>query len=82
MTNTQFYVGIAIPCLLIILAWLHQNQRLTDFRGEVHRGFDQTNARLDRVDAHLGRIDDDLRNFHGTDKELEGRLNELSARIK
>ena len=89
MTTTQFYLGIAIPSILVILGWLHQNTRLTDLRGDMHRGFDQMAARLDRVDnridkvdIRLGRIDDDLRNFHGTDKELEGRVNELSARIK
>lgn len=86
MTNAQFYIGIAIPSILVILGWLHQNQRLTDLRGDLrgdmHRGFDQVNGRLDKVDERLGRIDNDLRNFHGTDKELEGRINELSARIK
>ena len=40
------------------------------------------NRQFDKVDAHLTRIDEDLRRFYGTDKELEGRLNELSARIK
>ena len=82
MTNTQFYIGIAIPSVLVILGWLHQNTRLTDLRSDMHRGFDKVDQRFDKVDVRLGRIDEDLRNFHGTDKELEGRINEISARIK
>lgn len=35
MTNTQFYIGIAIPSVLILLGWLHQNTRLSDLRGDV-----------------------------------------------
>ena len=35
MTNTQFYIGIAIPSVLILLGWLHQNTRLQDLRGDV-----------------------------------------------
>ncbi len=85
MTNLQF-MSLLIPAagsfVLVVLAWLHQNTRLTDLCGEVHRGFDQMGLRLDKVETHLGRIDQDLRNFHGTDKELEGRINEISARIK
>jgi hypothetical protein len=34
MSNTQFYIGIAIPSVLILLGWLHQNVRLTDLRGD------------------------------------------------
>lgn len=89
MTGTQFYIGIAIPSIMILLVWLHQNQRLSDFRADVNRQFDKVDGRLDRMDGRLdkmevrlGRIDEDLRMFHGTDKELEGRLNELSQRIK
>ncbi len=82
MTNTQFYIGIAIPSLLIILGWMHQNVRLTEFRGEVDRRFDGVDKRLDKMENKLERIDEDLRMFHGTDKGLEGRMNELSARIK
>lgn len=84
MTNTQFYLGIAIPSILIILGWLHQNTRLTDLRVDVNRGFDRVDQQFDRVqkyfdkvdqrfekvEAHLARIDQDLRLFYATDKEL------------
>ena len=34
MSNTQFYIGIAIPSVLILLGWLHQNTHLSDLRGD------------------------------------------------
>lgn len=34
MNNTQLYLSVGVPSILIILAWLHQNTRLTELRGD------------------------------------------------
>ena len=70
MANAQFYVGIAIPSILIILGWLHQNVRLSEFRGDVDRQFD-------RVDHRLTVIEADQKQFFTLTGRLEGRIEEL-----
>ena len=35
MTNTQLLLTVGIPSILVILGWLHQNQRLSDLRDDV-----------------------------------------------
>lgn len=87
MTNTQFYVGIAIPSILVILGWLHQNMRLSDLRSDFNRQFDNMDQRLDRMDQRLDRMDERLRLIEGDQKQfftvtgkLDGRIDELSRK--
>ncbi len=87
MTSTQFYIGIAVPSILVILGWLHQNTRLSDLRSDVNRQFDRMDGRLDRMDGRLDLMDERLRLIEGDQKQfftvtgkLDGRIDELSRK--
>lgn len=77
MTNTQFYIGIAIPSILVILGWLHQNVRLTEFRSDVDRRFEGIDRQFDRMDRRLILIENDQRQFFTITGKLDGRIDEL-----
>ena len=77
MTSTQFNIGIAIPSILIILGWLHQNVCLTEFRGEVDRRFDVVDRQFDRMDRRLTLIEGDQKQFFAITGRLDGRIDEL-----
>ena len=51
------------------------NRQNGELRADMNRKFDEVNRRLDRIDG-------DLKEFYGADKQMEGRMNELSARVK
>ena len=76
MTNLQF-VAILSPSIgsliLVVLAWLHQNTRLADLKGDLSRLETNVNKRLDTIDSHL-------MNFYNVTGRLEGRIEELSRR--
>lgn len=81
MSNAQF-IALLTPSVgsvvLVILAWLYANARLSDLRSETNRQFEGVNSRLDRIDSRLDRVDADLREFYGSNRKLEGRVDELS----
>ena len=88
MSETQF-IALLTPSVgsvvLVILAWLYANSRLSDLRSDTGRHFDGLHKRLDRIDSRLDRLDDrldrvdqDLREFYGSNRKLEGRVDELS----
>ena len=69
------------------------SKQFADAKTDTNRQFEAINKRLDHIEAEtskrldhivtrLERVDSDLRDFYGTDKQLEGRINELSARVK
>ncbi len=99
MTNFQFIslLSTAIGSfVLVILAWLHQNQRLTDQRvdtqrqfgdmqrqfGEVQRQFGDMQRLFGEVKSALATLSADYQNFYGLEQKLEGRVDELSKRVK
>ena len=82
MTNLQLLLAIGVPTFFVLAGILLNHREVTNLKADMNRQFDKVDARFDKLDVRLGRIDEDLRMFHGTDKELEGRINELSARIK
>lgn len=99
MTNLQFIslLSTAIGSfVLVILAWLHQNQRLTDQRvdtqgqfgevqrqfGEVQRQFGDIQRQFGEVKSALATLSTDYQNFYGLEQKLEGRVDELSRRVK
>lgn len=74
MTNAQFITllstGIA-SFVLVILAWLNQNQRLGDLREDMNRQFN-------RVDQRLSLIEADQKEFFSITGRLDGRIEQLS----
>lgn len=97
MANLQF-IALLIPAIgsivLVILAWVNQNQRagdlredmnrrFTDLKGDMNLRFDQVSKRLDGVDRRLDGIDKRLDGVDGELKrfiKLEGRVEEISRR--
>ena len=77
------YGPVIITFLVVLAGILFNRKDVSDLEADMNRQFTDMksdfNRQFDEVKAHLGRIDSDLRLFHGTDKELEGRINELSS---
>ena len=76
MTNLQFIslLSTAIGSfVLVILAWLNQNQRLSEFRADVNRQFDKMDVRLDL-------IENDQKEFFTVTGRLDGRIEQLSRK--
>lgn len=68
MSNTQLFLAIGIPSILVILSWLSNRQDFRDLSA--------------RMDKRFDTVDAELRYFHGKTGELDGRMNELSKRVK
>ncbi len=98
MTNLQF-IALLSPAIgsfvLVILAWLHQNQRISDLRTDSNRHYDEvrsdtnrqfdemrrdTNRQFDQMNQKLSTLAGDYRTFYGMEQKLEGRVDELSKR--
>ena len=100
MTKLQF-ISLLSPAVgsfvLVILAWLHQNQRLSDLRSDTNRQFadlrsdtnrqfadlrSDTNRQFDEVKRSLATLTSDYHHFYGMEQKLEGRVDELSRRMQ
>ncbi len=69
MTNLQFISVLSASVgsfVLVILAWINQNQRLTEFRDETNRNFDRVDGRINGLEERLDH------RING----LEGRMNQ------
>lgn len=92
MTNLQFIslLSTAIGSfVLVILAWINQNQRSTDLRADVNRRFDEVerntnrqfhevNRQFDEVNRRLTLIEGDQKQFFTVTGKLDGRIDQLS----
>ena len=58
MTNAQFYTGIAIPSILIILAWMHQNARISRLETTTDKGFADARESDKRILGEGGALRD------------------------
>ena len=74
MTNVQFVTLLSTAIgsfVLVILAWLNQNQRLGDLREDMNRQFN-------RMDQRLASIEADQKEFFTITGRLDGRIEQLS----
>lgn len=74
MTNAQFITLLSTGIgsfVLVILAWINQNQRLGDLREDMNRQFN-------RVDSRLALIEADQKEFFSVTGRLDGRIEQLS----
>ena len=90
MSKLQF-ISLLSPAIgsfvLVLLAWMQSNSRLSDLKDNMNQRFEQVNQRFaavdqqfDRMDARLLRIESDQREFYGITRKLEGRIDEISRR--
>ena len=80
--------------VLVMLAWMNSNARLSDLKENMNQRFEQVNQRFEqvnqrfaavdrqfeRMDARLLRIENDQREFYGVTQKLEGRIDEIARR--
>ena len=85
MTNLQFIslLSTAIGSfVLVLLAWINQNQRSTDLRADLSRRLDEvernTNRQFDEVNRRLTLIESDQKQFFAVTGKLDGRIDQLS----
>lgn len=85
MTNLQFIslLSTAIGSfVLVLLAWINQNQRSTDLRADVNRRLDEvernSNRQFDEVNRRLTLIEGDQKQFFAVTGKLDGRIDQLS----
>ncbi len=86
MTNLQFYLLLspAVGSLvLVVLAWLHQNQRLSDLRADTNRHIDDlrsdTNRQFADVNRQFADVHRQFDDVHRQFVEMRAALATLSA---
>ena len=78
MTTLQFISVLSASVgsfVLVILAWINQNQRLTEFR-------DETNRNFDRVDRRVSGLEDQInQRISGLEERMNQRISGLEERM-
>ena len=84
MTNTQLWLGVAIPSLLIVLSLIQTNARLTDLKENLTQrlddGITRIEQRLSRIEQRLDLVESDHKQFFSVTGKMEGRIDELARR--
>ena len=73
MTNAQLYLAIGVPFFSLLVVFLMNNRSIDSLRSEMRDGFA-------RLDAHLGQIERDLREFYGTQRQHDSRLDAIERK--
>jgi chromosome segregation ATPase len=73
MNNVQFYLGMGVPTLAVLLGILLIQRSLERLDGRM----DSLERRMDRLEARLDRIEADLREFYRTLGQHDARLDNL-----
>ena len=89
MTNLQLLLSIGVPTFFVLAGILLNHKEAASVRtdmnrqfDEVKRQFDEVRRQFDKVDSRLLRIEEDQKQFFKTTGVLDGRMDELSARVK
>ncbi len=75
MTNLQLLLSIGVPTFFVLAGILLNHREVTQLKTDINRQFD-------KVDSRLTRIEGDQKQFFKTTGVLDGRMDELSARVK
>ena len=75
MTNLQLLLSIGVPTFFVLAGILLNHREVTQLKTDINRQFD-------KVDSRLTRIEEDQKQFFKTIGVLDGRLDELSSRVK
>ena len=73
MTDAQLYLAIGVPFFSLLVVFLMNNRSIDALRSETRDGFA-------RIDAHLGQIGRDLREFYGTQRQHDSRLDVMERK--
>ena len=84
MSNVQF-IALIVPSIssfvLVILAWMFSNARLSRLESTMDSSNAKHEAAFTDIRNRLSNIDNHLMTFYTVTGRLEGRLDELSARV-
>ena len=72
------YMPLAVTLIAIFAGILLNRRDYGLLREDMNQRFDRVDKRLDRIDNRLDRVGNDLREFYGSNRKLEGRVDELS----
>ena len=75
MTNLQLLLSIGVPTFFVLAGILLNHREVANLKTDMNRQFD-------KVDSCLTRIEEDQKQFFKTTGILDGRLDELSSRVK
>lgn len=72
---TQFILTVGLPTLAVPIGILVNNSRLSDFRGDINRGFENMDRRFDEVERRIDDSRDLLRaDFFRVEKSRRARI--------
>ena len=87
MSNTQLYLAIGVPFFSLLVVFLMNNRSTDAMRSEMREAFGRIDTRLDRMDARFDRMDSrfdslerDLREFYGTQRQHDTRLDAIERK--
>ncbi len=94
MNNTQLYLAIGVPFFSLLVVFLMNNRSMDAMRLEMREAFGRIDSRLDKMDSRLDRMDSrfdrmdsrfdslerDLREFYGTQRQHNTRLDAIERK--
>ena len=80
MTDAQLYLAIGVPFFSLLVVFLMNNRSIDALRSEMRDGFARIDARFVQIDGHLGNIQRDLREFYGTQRQHDNRLDAIERK--
>ncbi len=85
MTNTQLFIAVGVPVLVMIVGFVLQGRSIDNLRNEmlarfeaanqrIDSNFNALNTRIDGLERRIGVIESDLRQFYSITGNHEGRI--------
>jgi hypothetical protein len=81
MTKLQLWMAIALPSILIVVAWLSQSARFSGIDARLDRSDRRFDAIDRRLDAHDKRFDDVIASGHRDALEIMRAMTALHERV-
>ncbi len=74
------------PAVLIVfsvfLGILLNRREVTTLKADMDKRFDRVDKQLDTLTARVSGLEKDYTQFYGMQQKMEGRLDEISSRVK
>ena len=77
---TAVAIPSLLPTLAVIISIVRSDSKIDGLRTELNARIEKVDARIDKVDARLGAIERDMREFYGTQRQHEARLDSLERK--
>lgn len=79
MTNSQLFIAVATPIVVILIGFIWQSKGIDGLRAEVNGKLDGVNARLDMLTRSQEVMQSDMKEFIRVTHDLDKRVSRLES---